>query len=47
MAFNEALRRNFYDLYRKEIKAGDDYKQYILPGTWAKFALDFEQTCVG
>ncbi len=47
MAFNEALRRNFYDLYRKEIKAGDDYKQYILPGTWAKFEDYFGQALQG
>lgn len=47
MAFNEALRQNFKDLYKKQIQIGDDYHQYILPGTWPRFKDFFQQALSG
>lgn len=47
MAFNEALRLNFLDLYQRCIQIGDDYHQYLLPGTELRFQELFQTALKG
>lgn len=47
MAFNEPLRLNFKDLYQKHIQVGDDYHQFLLPGTESRFMELFNTALQG